>query len=630
MINCNVLAANILRLVGGESNVAAVVHCATRLRFKIVDSSKVKLAELAALDGVITVVNGPEQLQVVVGNRITRVYRAFGVISGLLDDGKTVPAQPQPIDSNSFAGRCIALVMAIFSPLLGAMAAAGVLKGLLAMMIAAGWLNSTLSTAIILHAASDSVFYFLPILLAMTCARNFNTNLYVAVAVAGVLVYPTIVGLFESGQRVTLFGLPVVVMKYTGSVLPIIFSVWLMSFIEQWLSGRIHEHVRDLVTPFILLTLMVPLTLLVIGPLGGGISQFVAWLLATLYNVSPIIASALMAAAWPMLILFGLHWGSVPVFLNDISVMGQSFLKAAAAPSIFALSGALLAVRLRTGNKKLKSLASNALIASLFGITEPGIYGVTLRLKKPFICAVIAAAFGGGVVGYAKSSAISIGMPGLLTLPVFYGEGFFGFIMGCTFAFIFSLALTLSVGFDERTMPPLPTLPVYEENNAPERKRAMPKPVSDTSEPIISPISGELIPLCEVNDDVFSTGIVGPGFAIIPDEGRVYSPVDGYIASTIASGHAIGISSKAGAEILIHVGINTVHLEGNYFAVQVKEGDEVKQGQLLLTFDLAGIQASGYDPVTPVIITNSETWRALQVSEKPRSRSGDPMVALTL
>ena len=632
-MNTKVLAENILRLVGGESNVASLVHCATRLRFKIIDNSKVNQPELEAQDGVITVVKGSGQLQVVIGNRVPDVFRAIGAISGLLDESKTKQAPAEQQNSASLLGRLIDLVSGIFTPLLGAMAAAGVLKGALAIVLAAGWMTNKETTYIILHAASDSLFYFLPMLLAITSARKFETNVFVAVSVAGALIYPSIQQLFTSPDPVTFFGLPVMMMKYTGTVIPIIFSVWLMSILERFFNRHIHDSVRNILTPFFLLTLMVPLTLMTIGPVGVSVSEAVASLFVNIYSFNPIIASALMAAAWQVLVIFGVHWGFVTVFINDISVMGHSYLKAASSPSVFAQSGALLAVMLRTKDKKLKALAGSSFIASLFGITEPGVYGVTLKLKKPFICAVIAAGFGGAIAGYAKSSAISMGMPGLLTLPIFYGEGFIGFIIGCIVAFAASLVLTLVVGFDDpvqsvpQATPSAPT-PGKKQNET-AKTAVTAHATSMANEQIAAPISGTVIPLTAVDDKVFSSGIVGQGFAIVPDEGRVYSPVAGQIASTFASGHAIGISSTGGAEILIHVGINTVQLEGQYFQMQVKEGDVVQKGQLLLTFDLDEIKKAGYDPVTPVIVTNSEAWRELHINDKSSFRSGESVMALS-
>ncbi|QQA75327.1 beta-glucoside-specific PTS transporter subunit IIABC [Pectobacterium parmentieri] len=652
-MNSKVLAENILRLVGGEANVSTLVHCATRLRFKIVDHSKVDVAALEAEDGVITVLNASGQLQVVIGNRVPEVYRAFGFISGLLDDGANKQKPVENEKSVSMMGRLIDLVAGIFTPLLGAMAAAGVLKGALAIVIACGWLGPKESTYVILHAASDSLFYFLPMLLAITSARKFDTNIFVAVSIAGALVYPSIQGLFEAGQPVTFLGLPVVMMKYTSSVLPIIFSIWLMSYLERFLNRHIHESVRNILTPFFLLTLMVPLTLMTIGPIGITASKLVASLFVSIYSFNPIIAGALIAASWQILVIFGIHWGFVTVFINDISVMGHSYLKAASSPSVFAQSGALLGVMVRTKDKKLKALAGSSLIASLFGITEPGVYGVTLKLKKPFICAVIAAAMGGAVAGYAKSSAISMGMPGLLTLPIFYGEGFVGFLIGCAIAFVASFVLTIVVGFDDPTpsagKDPAPvTAPTATSTSTTTSTFTTTSSTSATSasaanvmlstiplaevpaaaEQLGSPAKGELIPLEEVNDKVFSSGIVGQGVAIVPNEGRIYSPVDGVIASTFASGHAVGIRSQNGAEILIHVGINTVQLEGLHYQMRVEEGDEVKKGQLLLEFDLEAIKKAGYDIATPVIVTNPENYRVFGLSSVRHPQAGDTIIAL--
>ncbi|MDY4315701.1 beta-glucoside-specific PTS transporter subunit IIABC [Pectobacterium actinidiae] len=635
-MNSKVLAENILELVGGETNVSTLVHCATRLRFKIVDHSKVDVAALEALDGVITVVNASGQLQVVIGNRVPEVYRAFGSISKLLEDGDGKRQATESEQSTSAMGRLIDLVAGIFTPLLGAMAAAGVLKGALSIVLALGWLNAKESTYVILHAASDSLFYFLPMLLAITAARKFETNIFVAVSVAGALVYPTIQGLFDAGQPVTFFGLPVVMMKYTSSVIPIIFSVWLMSYIERFLNRHIHESVRNILTPFFLLVLMVPLTLMTIGPIGISASKLIASVFVGIYEFNPILAGALMAASWQILVIFGVHWGFVTVFINDLSVMGHSYLKAASSPSVFAQSGALLGVMVRTKDKKLKALAGSTFIASLFGITEPGVYGVTLKLKKPFICAVIAAAIGGAIVGYAKSSAVSMGMPGLLTLPIFYGEGFVGFLIGCAIAFVVSFVLTVIVGFDDPAQPvektPAPTHSPTVKPAAPvSRQHANAQPLKEapaTAEQLGSPVKGELLPLEEVNDKVFSSGVVGQGIAILPQEGLIYSPVDGVIASTFTSGHAVGILSQNGAEILIHVGINTVQLEGQHYEMHVAEGDKVKKGQLLLAFDLEAIQKAGYDTVTPMVVTNADEYHLFSSGSARPLVVGETVIAL--
>ena len=620
-MNTKRLAEQILHCVGGEKNVASLVHCATRLRFKIVDIQQVKLPELEALDGVITVVRAAGQLQVVIGNRVSEVYREFGPISSLLNDSREQQTQGATDAQGSLLGRLVDVVASIFTPLLGAMAAAGVLKGALAIVIAAGWMQTSQSEYIILQAASDSLFYFLPLLLAITSARKFGANVFVAVSLAGALVYPSIQALFESGREVMFWGIPVVMMKYTSSVLPIILSVWVMSHLERFLNSRFHESVRNILTPFFLLLIMVPLTLITIGPVSITVSEFVAHLFVSVYHFNPIIASALFAALWQVFVIFGVHWGFVTLFINDLSVLGHSYLKAATGPAVFSQSGALLAVMLRTRDKKMKALAGSSFIASLFGITEPGVYGVTLKLKKPFICAVIAAAMGGAVVGYAQSSAISMGMTSLLTVPIFYGDGFMGFVIGCLLAFVASLVLTLVVGFKdvEPETAPVPA----------EQKPAPAATLTVAGETIAMPLKGQPIALEEVDDKVFSSGVVGQGVAIIPDEGAVYAPVAGYVAHTFESGHAIGLCSDAGAEILIHIGIDTVQLQGEHFTLHVAEGERIAPGQLLITFDIDAIRKAGYQLVTPVVITNAEAYQGVATLPLKQQQVGEPIIMLT-
>ncbi|WP_333872360.1 glucose PTS transporter subunit IIA [Kosakonia cowanii] len=627
-MNSTVLADNILRMVGGESNVVTVIHCATRLRFTVIDNRKVKLAELRALDGVLTVVCEGDRLQVVIGNRVAKVFHALSVRCGLISTEKKRGQHER-------AG-CAQLMRwndglaDITMPLLGVMMAAGILKGILIMCVDAGWLNPGRQRAAALFSIAESPFNFLPLFLAILCARKFKANLFIAVAMAGASLSPLGMGISAGGQQEAFSGLPFRLMNSSGAVIPVIVGVWLISRIEQVIERYVDAAKRAIVTPCFLLLIIVPLIVLLLFPVGVSISQAISALFSALYNFSPIFTCALMAAAWPLLLMLGLHQAFIVLFINDISVMGQSFLLAAWGPAIFACSAMLLAVNLRSRNSKLKALTRGAIIPSLFGLSEPAIYGVTLKRKKMFLCVLVVAAFGGAMVGYGKNSAIAMAMPGLLTIPVFYGEGFITYILACSLAFVGSLGLILLTGIEESSLPVNWGESPDRENIAVRCPPPAAKPVSDITEQIIAPVSGEVISLAQVNDGVFSTGSVGPGFAIIPDEGRVYSPVDGYIASTYASRHAIRICSDAGAEILIHVGINTVQLAGKYFCVEVQTGEVVKQGQLLMTFDLLAIAAEGYDTVTPIIITNSEAWRSLGASEKPRSRSGERSSALSI
>ena len=624
-MNIKELATDILRLVGGEKNVINVVHCATRLRFSLRDMQKVDVNALEKCDGVIATMQASGQFQVVIGNRVSEVYRQLGEISSLLNDAQTSSAPVK--SSTNIISRMIDVISSIFTPLLGAMAAAGVLKGLLSIAFSEGWMTKTETTYIILSAAADSLFYFLPILLAVTTARKFQGNIYVAASIAGALIYPTIIELFTNKVETTFFGVPVMIMKYTSTVIPIILAIWVMCQLERLFNRYIHETVRSIVTPFLLLIIVVPLTLVTIGPIGIYTSEFAASIFVAVFSFNAILAGALIAAVWQILVIFGMHWAFTPVIINDITTVGRSPLKAATVPAVFAQAGAVLAVMLKTKNKKMKTLAGSTFITALFGITEPAVYGVTLKLKKPFVCAVIAAAVGGGIVGYSNSAAISTGIPSLITLPIFYGEGFIGLLIGISVSFVLAAVLTYLVGFED--------IPEDEDKTAiivnPEDSPAA-RPLAGSTpaaEQISAPLSGKVVPLTEVNDKVFSSGIVGQGLAIIPDDNRVFSPVDGLVSATFDSGHALQIISDKGAEVLIHVGLDTVQLNGQFYTLHVHKDQVIKRGDLLIEFDRQAIQQAGYDTITPVIVANADDYQNLEKNTQEQVRPGEPLLTLS-
>jgi len=627
-MNNQELAEKILIKVGGDSNVAELVHCATRLRFTLNNKSNVDIAGLEQLDGVITTVQSGGQFQVVVGNKVAEIYRE---LEKFISQDDSAQAQNKSSDAKGpLIGRLIDVISSIFTPLLGAMAASGIIKGLLAIAFANGWLDKKESSAVILQSASDSLFYFLPMLLAITAARKFKTDVFVSVTLAGALVYPDIVAFFSNHSEVSFFGLPVMMMKYTGTVLPIILAVYVMSLLDRLIKNYIHETVRNVILPFILLLVMVPLTLLTIGPVGVFASEAVASVFVKIFSFNPIIASALFAAGWQVFVIFGMHWAFTPVIINEISVLGKSTLKAATVPAVFAQAGAVLAVLLKTKNKKLKTLASGAFVSSIFGITEPAVYGITLKLKKPFICAVVASAVGGGIVGYSGSGAISLGIPSLVTLPIFYGDGFIGLLIGISVSFVLSAVLTYLVGFED---------PI-EEAPTPVNKEVELQPIGSVSSParamnaitaeqIWAPVSGKVIPLEKVNDNVFSSGVVGSGVAIEPLCGHIVSPINGTVVSTFASGHAMHLLSDSGAEVLIHIGLDTIKLKGQFFKMRVSEGQRVTQGELLVECDLEEIRHAGYDTVIPVIVTNPERYQSIKHQQTERTESGAVLLSLS-
>ncbi|WP_290750774.1 beta-glucoside-specific PTS transporter subunit IIABC [Exiguobacterium sp. UBA3968] len=593
------LAKEIIESVGGEQNVSALVHCATRLRFVLKDKAKADKLKLEKLEGVIAVKESGGQFQVVVGNTVPEVYQAIGKQTKLMEESTETS---KTNEKGNIFGRAIDIISSIFTPLLGVMAGAGILKGLLAIATNAGWLIPTETTYIILNATADSLFYFLPILLAVTSARKFGANQFVAMTVAGALIYPTIIQLKTDAVATTFFGIPVTMMSYTSTVIPIILAVWVMSYVEKFFNRHVHESVKNFVTPLIALITIVPLTLIVFGPIGVTSGDLIAAFILKVLAFNPILAGAFIAGVWQVLVIFGIHWGVVPIFINNIATKGYDYIKPATAPAIFAQAGASFGVMLRSKNKKLKTLAGSTGITALFGITEPAVYGVTLRLKRPFIAAVISAAVGGGIVGHFGSVAVASGPPGLLTLPVFIGDSmtaFYGLLIGVGVSFFLSMVLTYILGFEDD----------------PIEKEAEKNVRSSTDMTIPSPVSGQIVSLEKVSDSVFASGAMGQGFAVVPTEGKVIAPVSGQVTAIFASKHAIGIRSENGMEILIHVGIDTVRLDGTHFELHVAQDQKIEPGDVLITFDIESIQAEGYDIITPVIFTNLSEERQITIDQ---------------
>ncbi|MGP0576812.1 beta-glucoside-specific PTS transporter subunit IIABC [Paenibacillus peoriae] len=593
------LAKEIVNLVGGEKNVISLVHCATRLRFVLKDEAKADKGKLEKTDGIITVKQSGGQFQVVVGNKVPEVYNAIGNVSNILNEtGK----EDHSAKGNKGFGAVIDVISSIFAPLLGVMAGSGILKGLLLIASNLGWLLPKDTTYMILYAAADSLFYFLPLLLAVTTARKFGGNIFVALTIAGGLLYPTIVTLKTEATPTDFFGIPIVMMSYSSTVIPIILAVIVMSKLEKWCNRVIHESVKNFITPLILLVIMLPLTLIVFGPVGVYVGNAIATALVAAFSFSPLLAGAILGACWQLLVIFGVHWGLVPVFINNIAVNGRDGIKPSAAASIFAQTGAAFGVMLKTKNKKLKTLAGSATLTALFGITEPAVYGVTLPLKRPFIAGIIGGAVGGAIIGQAGTQAFASGAPGLLTLPIFYGpggQGFPGLILGITVSFLVSAILTYILGFED---------PVEAEETTDNSANESTSPTDVSNEEVLSPIEGTVVALTEVPDPAFASEAMGKGIAIQPTTGRVVAPFDGTITVAFKKKHALAIVSPHGAEVLIHVGVDTVKLDGKHFTSHIKEGDEVKAGDLLLEFDVEQIRAEGYPTITPVIITNSSQY----------------------
>ncbi|OJG71163.1 PTS beta-glucoside transporter subunit IIABC [Enterococcus quebecensis] len=621
IMDTNQLAEKILKEVGGEENVQSLVHCATRLRFKLKDRNSVDKSAVESIPGVVTVMESAGQFQVVIGNTVPEVYEAIGNISNLTGDQTS--SDNGSNENETIFGKFVDLISSLFTPLLGVMAGAGILKGLLSIATTTKLVVPETSTYIILSAIADSLFYFLPVLLAITAARKFKANVFVAVTIAGALVYPTIIGLAAPDVSADFFGIPVVMVKYTSTVIPIILAIYAMSVLEKFLNKRLHQSIKNFITPMILLIVIVPLTLMIFGPFGVYVGNAIADVLVTVINFNPIIAGALIAASWQILVMFGLHWGIVPVMMNNIATMGKDPLKPSVAISVFAQAGAVLGVMLKTKNKEFRALSASAVVTALFGITEPAVYGVTLRLKRPFIIGVISAAVGGGIVGYAGSMGYAAGPSSILMIPAFYGpngEGFVGFLIGVAVAFVLAAVLTYFIGFEDIPEATTATKETTATNTV--------EHAGVKSEVISSPLTGDIVLLENINDKAFASGTLGQGLAIAPAKGEVVSPVNGTVTMAFATGHAVGVTSENGAEVLIHIGLDTVQLDGKHFELKVTQGQTVKAGDPLVVFDIEAIKAAGFDVTTPVIITNTANYEDVVVSDQAQVNTGDRLITL--
>ncbi|MCP3746062.1 MULTISPECIES: beta-glucoside-specific PTS transporter subunit IIABC [Paenibacillus] len=591
------LSKKIVTLVGGEENVNSVFHCATRLRFKLNDRTKADKAALEATPGVITVVESSGQFQVVIGNNVGQVFEHMMAETNLQDADNPNAKKEESSEKTNFLGKAVDIISSIFSPILGALAGAGLLKGLLALILSFQWINDKSGTYLILSAASDSVFYFLPVFLAITSSRKFKTNTFVSVAIAGALVYPAVITAVSNPERLAFLGIPIILINYSSSVIPIILAVWVQSYVERWFNSFIHQSVKNIIVPMLSLLVVIPLTFLAFGPVGNLISQGLANGFTWVYNLSPLIAGAVAGAFWQVFVIFGVHWGFVPVMLSNIATLGYDTMLPMLTAAVLSQAGATLGVFLKSRNTQMKALAGSSTLAAIFGITEPTIYGITLKLKKPFIYACISGAIGGAIIASGGAHAQSFALPGLLALPTYFGPGFLWVVIGLLVAFVLAVVLVMILGFDDP-----------KEETAKTEAAPVKKEMAIEKEILVSPLQGKVLPLEQSSDVAFASGAMGKGILIDPTEGVLTSPVNGTITTVFPTGHAIGITSNDGAEILIHVGVNTVKLKGQFFDKRVKEGDIVKQGQLLLEFDIEQIKAAGYTTATPIIVTNSAQY----------------------
>ena len=614
MSNYDQLAKDILSRVGGRENVNSVFHCVTRLRFKLKNESVAKTEELKNLPGVITVMQSGGQYQVVIGNEVPDVYKAVVKAGNFPTEGQVEESADDSGKKVGLFSRFIDMISGVFTPLLGLLAATGMIKGFNEMFVAFDWITKDSGTYELLKATGDCLFYFFPIFLGYTAIKKFGGSPFLGMAIGASLVYPTLAGLktgdplytlftgtlFESPIHITFLGMPVILMEYSSSVIPIIIATFVAVKLERFFKNVIPKVVSTFLVPFFTLLVIVPATFLVIGPISTWAGQLIGAGATGIYELSPVITGLLIGGLWQIFVLFGLHWGLVPVMLLNLNTSGADPVIAMSFAASFAQTGAVLAVMLKTRNTKLKTLGIPAFISGIFGVTEPAIYGLTLPLKKPFIMSCVAAAIGGGILGLAGSKLYMFGGLGVFGFPSFIGKagvdsGFYMALVASGIALVLGFILTYVVGFKD-----------------PVEKSAVPAPVLDPNPnnryEIVSPMAGEVVELKEINDVTFAGEHMGKGIAIRPTSGRVVSPITGVVQTVYRTKHAIGLVTDDGVEMLIHIGQDTVQLKGQHFTAHVKDGDRVNAGDLIMEFDLQAIKDAGYEIVTPIIITNTSNY----------------------
>lgn len=603
------IAKEILKDVGGKDNIVDVTHCYTRLRFVLKDTKQVNKEALLQTEGVISVVESGGQYQVVLGNKVAHVYN---VLEPLLAQQLTTKTSIK--EKNSLGNRILNTVAAIFTPVVPAIAASGMLKGILAIavMVANNFYQvdlKPLNTYIILSAASDALFYFMPVILGYSAAKVFKTNEYIAMVIGATLCYPTIVSLMTEESAVTLFGLHVTKANYVSTVIPIILAIFILAYVQRFLEKLIPEVLKIIMVPTLSLLLMIPATLLLFGPIGIYLGDGVNWLYYYIMNLSPILLGGFIGGIWCVLVIFGAHRGLVPIGINDVARTGRQNLLAFAGAANFSQAGAAFGVFVRTKNKGLKAVAASATVTALFGITEPAIYGANLRLKKPMIYAVASGAAGGALMGWGGSYGTAFANQGLLTIPVYAEAGtkaFICYLLGCGIAFFGAFLLTIFLGFND--------LPLDESRQEPVLKTEA--TTVKEKQRIQAPLQGQLVSLDQINDEVFASQQMGKTLAIYPIEEQIVSPGNGQVTALYPTHHAIGLKLDNGAEILLHIGINTVELKGQGFETFVKVGERVRLGQKLLSFDKQIIQAAGYDPTVLVIVTNTAEMAIIETTKQ--------------
>ncbi len=617
------LAEEILQNVGGSDNISGLTHCATRLRFNLKDEGKAKTDVLKGTKGVMGVVSSGGQYQVIIGSDVANVYRPLTEMANLKEGAA------QEKDGRKLGAKLIDTISGIFTPILPAITAAGMLKAVLSLLVAFKVVSTDAQTYQVVNFMADSAFYFLPVLLANSAAKKFKCNPYLAMMVGGILLHPNFVNMVtaskESGEAIKLFFLPIYNASYSSSVIPIILSVWFLSFVEPIADRVSPKAVKFFTKPLITVLVGGVAALVVLGPVGYIIANIIASGINGLETYASWLVPTILGGLFPLLVMTGTHYGIIPIGINNRMTLGyDTIVYPGNLASNIAQGGATLAVAVKSKVSEVKQLASSAGITAVCGITEPALYGVNMRFKTPLYSAMAGGAVGGLFMGIMRVRNYSGGSPGLMTLPSYIGgdslRDLYLACIGAAIAFVISFVLSYILFKDGEESG-------EKQETAPKTEEAAGKSILKTgSATICAPLTGKAVALSEVSDPTFGEEILGKGAAVIPADGKVVSPVNGTVETVFDTLHAIGLKSEDGVEILVHIGLDTVKLNGKYFKAHVKNGDKVKVGTLLVEADLEGIKKEGYDVITPVIVSNSFDYGDVLAVTGQEVKAGDDLL----
>lgn len=618
------LATSIVKDVGGISNIESLIHCVTRLRFVLKDEDKANDSRIKDLDGVISVVRSGGQYQVVIGNQVASVFDAimdeYHVSDG--NDGDNETSETVNKKKTNLFTSFINMIVSIVGPLISCIAVAGILKGLVALLVSLNWITEKSTTHTMLYAISDAMFYFLPVLVGISTAKKFKANQYIGAGLGLVLCYPTIVTAYSAGHAFALFGIPVTLANYTSSLFPVIFAVWLQSVIEHYLNKHLNEALKMVIVPLLAMLGAIIPTFLIAGPILSNLSLLLSKIVFTIYGFAPVVGGILLGAFWQVIVLSGLHYAFIPILMNNIATMHYDPINAILTVTVFAQMAGALGVWAKTKQAKLKSVSGTAAATAFLGVTEPAIYGVSLKFKRVFAMTFIGGGVGGAIMALMNARMYAFGANAIFAAPLFINPkgldiSFWAYVISSITTVVVTFVLTYFFGFKDVVEP------------ASTKADVQGKILGNYE--IDSPLAGKILPLNQVDDEVFSSGSMGSGFGVIPTANEVYAPFNGSVVTVFETKHALGLISDNGVEMLIHMGINTVELKGEPFDIKVKTGDTIKKGQLLAEVDWQGIKAKDYDPTTMIVITNTMEYKqinSLNLENKQPISVGDAILRI--